>query len=364
MSAITKSFAFSSFATVVLCGTMAVGAQGPVPRTSGTVKAATATSLTVTAAPGQDVMVTVTSDAKVLQVAPGSKDLSAAAPIALSGIVAGDKVLITGTAGDAPGALHATRVIVMKSAAIAETHAAEAAAWRDGSGGVVKTVNAGAGVIMMSSGLKMLTVQTSAATKFRHYSGDSVRFEDAVTSQLADIKPGDQLRVRGAKSADGNTITAEEIVAGTFRHFSGLLTAIDATAGTVTLKDLASKKTVTVKVSGNSDVRRLPPAMAARFAAKPGAAAAGAGAGGARAGAGAGADLSQMLSRLPTESLGGLKVGDAVMIVATQAAADSTQATAVTLLTGVEVILQGSPEGEMQLTPWSVGGGGPDTGGA
>ena len=31
----------------------------------------------------------------------------------------------------------------------------------------------------------------------------------------------------------------------------------------------------------------------------------------------AGSDLSQMLSRLPTETLAGLKVGDAVMIVAT-----------------------------------------------
>ena len=58
-----------------------------------------------------------------------------------------------------------------------------------------------------------------------------------------------------------------------------------------------------------------------------------------------------MLSRLPTETLGGLKVGDAVMIVATQPAADSATATAVTLLAGVEPILQASPKGEMTLTP-------------
>ena len=69
-----------------------------------------------------------------------------------------------------------------------------------------------------------------------------------------------------------------------------------------------------------------------------------------------------MLSRLPTETLGGLKVGDAVMIVATQPRADTAQPAAVTLLAGVEPILQASPKGDMVLSPWSVGGGAPDGG--
>ena len=69
-----------------------------------------------------------------------------------------------------------------------------------------------------------------------------------------------------------------------------------------------------------------------------------------------------MLSRLPTETLGGLKVGEAVMIVATQPPADGAQPTAVTLLAGVEPILQASPKGDTQLSPWSMGGA-PDTGG-
>ena len=60
----------------------------------------------------------------------------------------------------------------------------------------------------------------------------------------------------------------------------------------------------------------------------------------------AGTDLSQMLSRLPTETLGGLKVGDAVMIVATSPVADSTKSNAVTLLAGVDPILTAAPTGE------------------
>jgi len=62
-----------------------------------------------------------------------------------------------------------------------------------------------------------------------------------------------------------------------------------------------------------------------------------------------------MLSRLPTETLGGLKPGEAVMIVAI-ASADSGKMSAVTLLTGVDAILTASPSGEMTLSPWSIGG--------
>ena len=73
----------------------------------------------------------------------------------------------------------------------------------------------------------------------------------------------------------------------------------------------------------------------------------------------AGSDLSQMLSRLPTETLAGLKVGDAVMIVATSPSSDTETPMAVTLLTGVDAILRSSPSGQtMTLSPWSLGGGG------
>jgi hypothetical protein len=70
-----------------------------------------------------------------------------------------------------------------------------------------------------------------------------------------------------------------------------------------------------------------------------------------------------MLSRLPTETLGGLKVGDAVMIVATSPAADSSKSNAVTVLAGVDPILTAAPTGEMTLSPWSVGSGAPDMSG-
>ena len=167
-----------------------------------------------------------------------------------------------------------------------------------------------------------------------------------------------------------------------------MIATIDAASGTLTLKDLATKKTMTVKVTANSDMRKLPPQAAAMFAARArGGAAAPAGAagaqggqpsgaqgGGQQAGSGgtgrpgmgrAGMDLSQMLSRLPSETIADLKVGDAVMIVASQAEPTSPTVTAVTLLTGIEPILAATPSGTpaMTLSPWSVGSGAPEGGG-
>lgn len=359
-------------AATITMTAMAVAQTAPaVPRQAGTVKSATAGSLTLTNATGQDYTVSLPADAKILVVAPGAKDLKSATAGTPADVAAGDKVIVTGSATDTGTALTATRVILMKQSAIAESHAAEDAAWAKGTGGIVKSVDVAAGKVTVSSGLKTITVSTTPATIVRHYSGDSVRFADAQVTTLAAVKPGDQLRVRGTKSADGLTVTADEMVAGTFHNYSGLIALIDPTAGTVTLKDLATKKTVTVAVTPSSDVRRLPPMVAMGIAARmkggaagaPSAGAAPASAQGARGGAGrAGADLSQMISRMPTETLAGLKAGDAVMIVATTGS-DASKSTAVTLLAGVDPILTASPSGEMTLTPWSVGGGEPTEGG-
>jgi hypothetical protein len=357
---------------------------GAAPRQSGTVKATSGDSFVLTTAGGQDVTVAVPATAKVLIVPPGAKDLSAATSGSISDVQTGDRALVTGTAGDTGTSLNAARVVLMKSSAIAETHAAEEAAWSRGGGGIVKSVDPAAGKIVISSGLRTVTVTATPTTIVRRYSGDSVRFQDAVKSDLASIQPGDQLRVRGTRSADATTIAADEIVTGTFKNYSGLLTAVDPAAGTVTLKDLTTKKVVIVAVTSNSDVRRLPAPAANMIAARmrgtagaPGAGAPGGqrpggaappAAGGDQQGAVTGArragmDLSQMLSRLPTENIAGLKPGDAVMIVATSPAGQSSQSSAVTLLAGVEPILTAAPTGEgMTLTPWSVGGGEPSMG--
>jgi co-chaperonin GroES (HSP10) len=359
---------------------MMAWAQAPTSQ-SGTVKAVSGNSLTIATTAGAQVTVTVPDGTPIKQVAPGSTNLSSAQTITLTDISAGDKILVSGKSGDAAGSFNATRVILMKSSDIAQKHAAEQADWQKrGMGGIINAVDAGAGTITFTSGAKKIQVQTTPTTIYRRYAGDSIKFEDAKPGTIAQIQPGDQLEVRGAKSEDGSSMQAEEIVSGSFRNLSGTLATINPAAGTVTLKDLTTKKMMTVTVTANSDLRKLPPEIAARFAARQkvggsGAPAAEAGgnapAGGGRPGGGAGGgraagmDLSRMLARLPNVTLADLHTGDAVMIVASQSQPGGDAATAVTLLSGVEPILAATPSGSesMTLSPWSMGGGASEGGG-
>jgi hypothetical protein len=363
-------------------------AQVQAEHEAGTVKSTDSTGLTLTTTAGQDVVVTVPATAKVQMVAPGSKDLKSATDGLLADVANGDRVLVIGSPGEAGAPMTAQRVIVMKAQAIAQTHEAEGAAWAKGGGGIVKSVDPTAGKVVIASGMKDVTVVMTPQTVVRRYAKGSVSYADAKMSSIGAIQPGDQMRVRGTRSADGATITADEVVAGRFENYSGLLAAVNASASTVTLRDLKTKKDVTVAVTQSSDLRRIPPMLAQRIAMqmKGGGAAPGGGPGaGMHGGPGspaperredqgrdvaregqAGMDLSKMLSRLPTETLSGLKAGDAVMIVASSPAGGAGDPTAVTLLVGVDPILTASPAGRtMTLSPWSVGGGeGEGAGGA
>lgn len=347
----------------------------------GTVKEVTPNKLKIATDAGLSISVDVVEGAHVLQLPAGSTDLKSAQSITLGDIEIGDRVLVTGHA-DAPDAFTAGRVILMKSSDIAQKHAAEQEDWQKrGMGGLVNAIDPATGTLTVAAGAKKFSVVTSPATVYRRYAPGSIKFEDAQLSSLNQIQVGDQLRVRGAKAEDGTSIQAEEVVSGSFRNLAGTIGTIDKTAGTFTLKDLASKKSYTVSVTASSEVRTLPAEAAARLAArakgaqagwKPGAAgqtqqpnhsasdspAPHTGAGG------AGMDLSQMFTRLPEASLGDLKPGDAVMLVASQQKPGSDVLTAVTLLSGVEPILAATPSGSptMTLSPWNVGGV-PDGGG-
>ncbi len=78
-----------------------------------------------------------------------------------------------------------------------------------------------------------------------------------------------------------------------------------------------------------------------------------------RQGGGGTADLQQMINRMPAAALADLQKGEAVMIVATEGAANG-QSTVITLLGGVEPILEASPKSSAStiLSPWSLSNGG------
>ncbi len=360
-------------------------AQGVAARQSGTVTAVDGNKLSLTTAARAQVSVSVAADATVLQLPPCGTSLKEATPSTFASIASGDRV-ITGKAGDADSA---SRVILMKASDITACRAQQQADWqKNGSSGLVKSVDGSS--IVVASGPRMLNVSTSATTVFRRYADDSVSFEDAKPGMLAQIRPGDQISVRGTKADDG-TIAAKEVVTGTFQNLSGVLSSVDASAGTISLKDLLTNKTVTVKVTANSELRKLPAEAAAIFArrasgeAGPGNGGSATGSGAPSSGSagrspgapggssgegaghsrGAGFDLSRAMARFPAETVAGLHSGEAVLLVASSGSGSGSGLTAITLLSGVEPLLSARPAGAQPITlsPWNIGGA-PDAGGA
>jgi hypothetical protein len=276
-------------------------------------------------------------------------------------------------------------------------------------GGLVSSADPGSATVSISvtalGGTKTMAIHTTPKTVFRRYAPGSVKFDDAGPSSLDQIKPGDQLRALGTRNAEGSAMEAEEIVTGSFRNIAGTIISIDAASNSVTVMDLLTKKTVVVKLSSQSQLRKLSPEVAQRIAfrlkaaaagtsqtgntpAAPGAApasgnrpngGAGAGstppdaqqAGGAPSpGAGSGrpggqVDLQQILSRMPDTPLADFQKGDAVMVVSTDGGS-SGGLTAITLLGGVEPILAAAPSASqaMTLSPWSLGSSAADAAGA
>lgn len=368
--------------------------QPSVTRKLGAIKSISGSTITLAPDSGADVTVNVQPNAKLLRIAPGAKDLKDATPVQLQDLQVGDRVRVRGQAA-ADGSIAALEVIVMAHSDIEARHQQEQQDWQKrGMGGLVSSVNPAAGSVTISvtglSGKKEVTINTTKSTVIRRYAPDSVKFDDAKTSSLADIRPGDQLRARGEKNADGTSMQAEEIVTGSFRNIAGTVNSVDASAGTINVQDLLTKKAVVVKITPESQLHKLPAEFAQRIAmrlkgslppgtpgaggsaangaqaaspsGKPNGAApspAGAGMNGGGMGGGmhsGGGDFSQFLNRLPAVTLPDLHKGDAILVVATEG--NSTSSTAITLLSGVEPILQAAPSASqaMMLTPWSLGG--------
>jgi hypothetical protein len=306
----------------------------------------------------------------------------------------GDTIRVRGQASDDAKSLNALEVIVITRSALDAVRDQIRQDWQKrGLGGIVRTVDASTRTVTISisglGGTKTVAIHTTNNTVIRRYAPDSVKFEDAKPSTLQEIRPGDQLRARGNRGPDGSEVAADEIVSGTFPFVEGTVKSVDANAGTVSVQDILSRKTVQLKVTTDSQLHKIPAEMAQRFAMRlksmmppgtPGAAG-GQPAGssspsagkvqGAPSGAGQGAgtgggmrsggalDLQQLLARLPSSTLADLQLqkGDAVVILSTEGT-PSSGGTAITLLSGVEPILQATPNAgqAMMLAPWSLGG--------
>jgi hypothetical protein len=352
----------------------------------GKVKAVAGNVITLTTDDGGDLSIQLSDASRLLRAEPGQKDLKSAAPAQLQDVQPGDRLLARGRFSEDGQSLVASTVLLMKAADVSAKQEHDREEWRlHGVGGLVSAVDLSTQSVTISvpgfGGNKTVKITAAKNTIVRRYAPESIKFDDAKTALLAEVKSGDQLRARGERSSDGSDLSAQEIVFGTFRNIAGTVISADAAKNTLAVTDLATKKPVLLDISADSQLRKLSPMIAQRIAmrlkgTKEGSGGAGAGspppAGMARPGggppngesangrAGSSPDFQQMLSRMPAVTLADLQKGDAVMIVSTEGTA-SALPKAVTLLTGVEPILTASPDtgrAAMLLSPWNLGGAG------
>jgi hypothetical protein len=396
------SKAYISISTMALLIAIAIGAPMLRAQASsrylGTITAINGDTLTVKTDAGDERQVQVPAAASLKRIAPGEKDLSTAATIQIGDLATGDRVLVKldpDAQGSTPQAL---QVVAIKQADVALKQQKDREDWqRNGVGGLVKSVDAASGVIQLTSGAgptaKTVTVHVTKTTVLKRYAAASVRFDESQPAPIDAVQAGDQLRARGEKNADGTEITATEIVSGGFRNISGTISSLDVAASTLTVKDLITKKPVTIHIGDQAQMRRLPDMMARVIAARLKGGSAGAGAGAAngngqppngadggqhassgqqaggqangqwqgagqgRAGGAGTGDMQQLLSRAPAIKISDLQKGEAVMLVSTQGTSDVK---AITLLAGVEPLLEAPAASQNLLSNWSMGSGAAD----
>lgn len=324
---------FEVFALVLLA---AAGYVQVPSRLIGEVTALDPAGNQLTIRPDSGGAATVSLDEKTvfLRVPPGETDLKKAVKITRADVGVGDRILARGSP--------ATSVIVMTKADLTQKHQRDRAEWqRRGVAGVITALNPETREISITArsreGPTTIVIEPVENVTFRRYAPDSVRFSDARPSSFAELGVGDQVRVLGDRSADGLRIRPEEIVSGAFRNIAGAVTAIDAKAGELRVTDLVTREPLTVRLSSESMLRRIPPMMAG---ARPG--------GPPRGMPNRNLDFSQILERMPALSLNELKPGDAI-IVSSTVGAEPSRLTAIVLVAGVEALLGSSPEGDRPI---------------
>jgi hypothetical protein len=317
--------------------------------------------MTVKTEAGSVVVVSVTDKTSYQRMPPGETDPTKAVQIAFTDIVAGDGVYVRGYVAADRKSVPAQRVTVVAQSDIAKKQEKERSEWRQrGLSGIIESLNPQTKEITVTTrtaeGPKPIIIPVTDKVKMRRYAPDSVKFSDAKKSSFDDLKVGDQLRAKGDKSTDGARFTAEEIVTGAFRTIGGSVTSVDAATGEIKISDMQSKQPLTVVVSKDSTVKRIP----ADFMKGPGGPGGGPGAGGPppQGGAGGGArpagaggpaqggpggpggfDIQRVIENLPVATLADLKPGEMILISST-AGADPSRVTAITLVAGVEPVFQ------------------------
>ena len=346
-------------------------AQEPTPESPGTtapqlervIGEVTATDpagrrLTVKVDGGGTAIVVLQDKTLYFRVPPGETDLKKATTITPDQIGVGDRLYARGRFAQDRRSIPAAAVIVMGKADLAQKRERDRADWQKRAvTGAITALKSDTQEITISvrsrEGGKAVIVESSPDAVFRRYAADSVQFGQARPSSFGELHVGDSLRVLGNRSSDGARIKPEEIVSGSFRNIPGLINTIDAAGREIRITDLQSKRQLTVRITPETMVRRLPPTKPAAGPARPTQGGNSAVAGGTAGGRGAGpgkppapgpqGTSSLDAERMPALKFEELKAGEVVLVLCT-VGAEPSHVTAIVMLAGVESLLAQTPE--------------------
>lgn len=266
-------------------------------------------------------------ETQVIQIPAGEHNFAKSKPVKITDIALGDRVMVSFV----DGMTDARRIVLISSTDILKRNEAERLDWQKrGVSGVVssKADNEIAVESRSANGVEVTTVEISSKTTVKRYAPDSVKFSDAEPSTIAEIAIGDQVRTRGGKSEDGKRLQAQDVVFGTFLTRLGSITAIDREAREFTINDLTTKRPVTIRLSADSRVKKMPdmnggPPRSSQQHGPP---------------AGA-ATMAQILESLPAGNLDDLKVGGAVVATSTRGATPD-KVTAIMVVANVDALIK------------------------
>jgi hypothetical protein len=411
-----RKLVFLGLSSIVTAGSLALWAQeapaaaktakpSPYVSTIGEVTNVDTAARKLTIKPDAGEPVTVPLDEKThfLKIAPGEKDLKKAEESQISDLKAGDRVSARSRKLDDGSLSAAATVLLMSKEELAKHQEKNLQEWQTNSlMGTVTAVNPATKEVTMKTTAadpKQIVIEPAEKVMVRRYAAESIKFSDAKPSTVGEIKVGDTIRVLGKKNEDVTRVVPDEIIYGTFVRQAGTILSIDAATGTISMKDLTTKKPVTVVVNASTVQKKLPEMLAQAMARMQSGGAGGPGGdprGGAPQGAGAGGpppqgarpqgappqgatpqgangmppgaggggmpggpgggmrggrlDPSKILERAPSITLADLKVGDAVMI-SSSFGGDVSKVTAITLVAGVEPLLTAPTKPGQQQAP-------------
>jgi len=299
-----------------------------------------ANTLEVKADNAHPVPVKLLPDTSVQRIAPGETSLAKATTITAADIATGDRVLVNFGANGSD----ALRVVVMAATDIARRDDADRQDWvKRGISGIVAAKNGNQILLQKQrtpSGEIQPGITVSDKTKFRRYSSDSVKFADAIVSKLDDVNIGDQIRARGTKSADGLKVDAEEAIFGTFLTKAGAVVSVDSASREITVKELGTGKSLTIKLTADSNIKQMPTADG-------------------RGGAPGAVNIGQIVDKLPAGHLEDIKPGTSLVVSSTKGAA-ADKVTAILVVANADALIRmaSTPSGRGGTLVFGAGDGG------